>query len=102
MKLMLMSLLLLPLTVLAEPCPNWADARAAMELGALSRQIAEWDDAYHNQGHSLVADPWGELVLEMDGEPGLSFAELDLSRIADVRSRIPVHQHRRPIAPLPN
>jgi DNA ligase (NAD+) len=56
MKLMLMSLLLLPLTVLAEPCPNWADARAAMELGALSRQIAEWDDAYHNQGHSLVAD----------------------------------------------
>jgi len=65
-------------------------------------QAGRHEDGRETYGHSLVADPWGELVLEMDGEPGLSFAELDLSRIADVRSRIPVHQHRRPIAPLPN
>ena len=56
MKLAPILLLLLPLTALAEPCPDWADTRAAMELGALSRQVAQWDDAYHNQGRSLVAD----------------------------------------------
>jgi predicted amidohydrolase len=58
------------------------------------------EDGRDTYGHSLVADPWGELLLEMDNEPGLAFAEIDLARIADVRSRIPVHQHRRPIPPV--
>ena len=65
-------------------------------------QAGRHEDGRETYGHSLVADPWGELIAEMDGEPGLAFAELDLARIADVRSRIPVHQHRRPIAQLPN
>ena len=55
------------------------------------------EDGRETYGHSLVADPWGELLLEMGGEPGLAFVEIDLDRIADVRSRIPVHQHRREI-----
>jgi predicted amidohydrolase len=65
-------------------------------------QAGRHEDGRETYGHSLVADPWGDLILEMDGEPGLSFAELDLSRIADVRARIPVHQHRRPIGPVAN
>ena len=65
-------------------------------------QAGRHEDGRETYGHSLVADPWGELILEMDGEPGLAFAEIDLARIADVRSRIPVHQHRRPIAPVAN
>jgi len=63
-------------------------------------QAGRHEDGRETYGHSLVADPWGELVLEMGGEPGLAFAELDLQRIADVRARIPVHQHRRPIPPV--
>ncbi len=65
-------------------------------------QAGRHEDGRDTYGHSLVADPWGDLLLEMDGEPGLGFAELDLSRIADVRSRIPVHQHRRAIGPVAN
>jgi len=65
-------------------------------------QAGRHEDGRETYGHSLVADPWGELVLEMDGEPGLAFVELDLARIADVRARIPVHQHRRPIGPVAN
>ena len=60
------------------------------------------EDGRETYGHSLVADPWGELVLEMGDEPGLAFAELDLARIADVRARIPVHEHRRQIPPVAN
>ncbi len=41
---------------LAAPCPDWAPQRAQTELTGLSRQIAEWDDAYHRQGISMVAD----------------------------------------------
>jgi len=65
-------------------------------------QAGRHEDGRETYGHSLVADPWGELVLEMGGEPGLAFAELDLARIADVRARIPVHQHRRPIGSVAN
>ena len=65
-------------------------------------QAGRHEDGRETYGHSLVADPWGELVLEMGGEPGLGFAEIDLARIADVRARIPVHQHRRSIDPIAN
>jgi deaminated glutathione amidase len=65
-------------------------------------QAGHHEDGRDTYGHSLVADPWGDLLLEMSGEPGLAFAEIDLERIADVRSRIPVHQHRRPINPISN
>ena len=65
-------------------------------------QAGRHEDGRDTYGHSLVADPWGEVLLEMGEEPGLSFAEIDLKRIADVRSRIPVHQHRRPIDPIAN
>ena len=65
-------------------------------------QAGHHEDGRDTYGHSLVADPWGELVMEMGGEPGLAFAEIDLGRIADVRARIPVHQHRRPIPPVAN
>lgn len=65
-------------------------------------QAGRHEDGRDTYGHSLVVDPWGELLLEMDGEPGLAFAEIDLARIADVRARIPVHAHRRAIGPVAN
>ena len=65
-------------------------------------QAGRHEDGRETYGHSLVADPWGELILEMGGEPGVAFAELDPTRIADVRARIPVHQHRRLIDPVAN
>lgn len=47
-------------------------------------------------GHSLVVDPWGEIVAmrEGDGE-GVVVAELDLERIAAVRTQLPALSHRR-------
>ena len=58
------------------------------------------EDGRQTYGHSLVVDPWGEVVMEMGEEPGLAFVEIDPSRIEDVRARIPVHQHRRAIPPI--
>ena len=48
-------------------------------------------------GHSLVIDPWGDILLDMGEETGVGFAEIELARISDVRSRIPALNHRRPI-----
>ena len=60
-------------------------------------QAGHHEDGRDTYGHSLVADPWGAVIAEMDEAPGLTFVDLDLARIADVRARIPVLAHRRAI-----
>lgn len=37
-------------------CPDWPTERATREIASLSEQLAHWDDAYHRQGVSLIAD----------------------------------------------
>lgn len=72
----------------------------AIEAGLFvvaAAQAGTHEDGRTTYGHSLVADPWGELVLSMDGAPGVGFADVDLARIADVRGRVPALSHRRPI-----
>lgn len=61
-------------------------------------QTGDHADGRSTYGHSLVIDPWGEILLDMGDAPGLGFAELDLARIADVRARVPVITNRRPVA----
>ena len=56
------------------------------------------EDERRTYGHSLVADPWGTVILELDDAPQLAFAEIELGRIGEVRARIPVLKHRRAIA----
>ena len=65
-------------------------------------QAGRHEDGRDTYGHSLVVDPWGEVLIEMGNEPGLVFADIDPDRIAEVRRRIPILDHRRPIAPLTN
>jgi len=48
-----------------------------------------------NYGHSLVADPWGNVVAEAPDEVGVTFAELDLARVEQVRQILPSLRHRR-------
>lgn len=50
------ALLLFPFAAQATDCPDWPIDHARTELAALSQQVSRWDHAYHNQGHSLVAD----------------------------------------------
>jgi nitrilase len=46
-------------------------------------------------GHSLVVDPWGDIVaLRAEGE-GVVLAEIDAAAMADVRQRLPALGHRR-------
>lgn len=40
----------------AASCPDWPPAKARSEILALQSQITQWDDSYHRQGISLVAD----------------------------------------------
>lgn len=72
----------------------------AIEAGAYvvaAAQTGVHADGRATYGHSLVIDPWGEVLLDMGEEAGLGFAEVDPARVADVRARIPVLAHRRAI-----
>lgn len=50
-------------------------------------------------GHSLVVDPWGEVLAEGGEAPGVVYADLDLGRVGEVRSLLPSLDHDRPYAP---
>ncbi|WP_073973596.1 nitrilase-related carbon-nitrogen hydrolase [Erythrobacter donghaensis] len=62
-------------------------------------QVGRHADGRETYGHSLVVDPWGEVLLDMGGEaPGLGLCEIDLARIAAVRAQVPALANRREIA----
>ncbi|MAR89707.1 MAG: carbon-nitrogen hydrolase [Pseudomonadales bacterium] len=46
-------------------------------------------------GHSMIVDPWGEVLAQGESGPGLVIADLDLARLAEVRTAMPVGQHQR-------
>lgn len=61
-------------------------------------QVGRHEDGRQTYGHSLVVDPWGDVLLDMGGEAaGLSIVDLDMDRVADVRQRVPAIANRRPV-----
>lgn len=46
-------------------------------------------------GHSMIVDPWGEVVACRPEGEGAVIAELDAARIAQVRTQLPALAHRR-------
>jgi predicted amidohydrolase len=60
-------------------------------------QSGHHEDGRQTFGHSLVIDPWGEVLLDMGKSEGLGFADVSIARLMDVRDQIPVHRNRREI-----
>lgn len=54
-------------------------------------------DGRETYGHSLVVDPWGDVLLDMGEGAGMGFATIDPARIADVRRQLPSLANRREI-----
>ena len=46
-------------------------------------------------GHSLIVDPWGEVLADGGPKPGIIYAELDLDKVDQVRQMIPALGHDR-------
>jgi nitrilase len=46
-------------------------------------------------GHTMIVDPWGEVMACLPEGEGVVLAELDLARLAAVRRQLPALQHRR-------
>ncbi len=46
-------------------------------------------------GHSMVVDPWGEVLAVCEEGEGMALAKIDAARIAQVRAQLPALAHRR-------
>ncbi|MCK0531983.1 MULTISPECIES: carbon-nitrogen hydrolase family protein [Sphingomonadales] len=60
-------------------------------------QTGRHEDGRETYGHSLVIDPWGDILLDMEEKAGLALADIDLSRVEEVRGRVPAIANRRNI-----
>lgn len=65
----------------------------AIETGAFVIAPAQGglhEDGRATWGHSLIVDPWGEVVAKLDSdEPGVLVRDLDLDAVAEARAKIP-------------
>ena len=53
------------------------------------------DASYHSYGHSIVTNPWGEVITEADEKEDLIICEIDLDEIRKVREEIPLLKNKR-------
>ena len=47
-------------------------------------------------GHSLIIDPWGEIVAEAGEQEEILTAEINLDLVKDIRKQIPIFEDRKP------
>jgi len=53
------------------------------------------DADYHSYGHSIVTDPWGDVLVEGDEKEQVIECEIDLDEIKKVREELPVLKNKR-------
>ena len=79
---------------------HWHVLNRARAIENTSYVIAAAQGGTHENGratygHSIVVDPWGQIVAEGGQEPGVIFAEIDPAAVAAARAKIPSLQHGR-------
>lgn len=81
---------------------HWAPLLQARAIETQSYVIAPGQHGPHDDGglreswgHSMILDPWGHPVGMASDGPGLALAEIDLDRVHEVRTGMPVASHRR-------
>lgn len=60
-----------------------------------SAQGGTHENGRRTWGHSMVIDPWGEVLALQSAGPGVVMADLDFNRLRAVREQLPALQHRR-------
>ncbi len=46
-------------------------------------------------GHSMIVDPWGRVLAQVDKGEGFACAQIDLDALHELRAKMPVQSHRR-------
>lgn len=51
--------------------------------------------SYHSYGHSIVANPWGDVLIQGDEKEQIIFCEIDLNEIKKIREELPLLKNKR-------
>jgi nitrilase len=78
---------------------HWETLLRARAVENLAYVIAPAQGGTHENGrrtwgHTMVIDPWGAVLAQREVEAGVVLAELDASRLAQVREQLPALEHR--------
>jgi predicted amidohydrolase len=74
----------------------------AIETGCFVFAPAQWGEhagGRKSYGHSLIVDPWGEVLAEGGEGVGIVSARIDPARVAEVRHMVPSLGHDRSFTP---
>jgi predicted amidohydrolase len=74
----------------------------AIENGCFVFAPAQWGEhvgGRKSYGHSLIVDPWGEVLADGGEGTGIATARIDPARIAEARRMVPSLQHDRGFTP---
>lgn len=63
--------------------------------GLFSCQVGTHGPGKTTYGHSMITNPWGEILGSLNSEPGIVTAEIDLDFLKQVRKNLPVLEHQR-------
>ena len=58
-------------------------------------QAGKHESGRETYGHSLIIDPWGEILAEAGTETGVILAKIDPAKVSTVRKTVPSLQHGR-------
>jgi predicted amidohydrolase len=58
-------------------------------------QAGTHESKRQSYGHSLIVDPWGEVIAEGGVEPGVFLAKIDPAKVETARKTVPSLQHGR-------
>lgn len=53
------------------------------------------NDTRETYGHSMIVDPWGRIVAQLDKGEGFAIAQIDLEGLAGLRANMPIQSHIR-------
>jgi len=70
----------------------------AIENGCFVFASAQWGEhtaGRRSYGHSLIVDPWGEVLADAGDGAGVVSARIEVARIAEVRRMVPSLKHDR-------
>lgn len=60
-------------------------------------QAGKHNEKRESYGHSIIIDPWGEVIGKVKDPlaTGIATAEIDLEHLQQIRSRMPIVNHRQ-------
>ena len=79
---------------------HWESLLRARAIENQCYVIAAAQGGRHNEkretwGHSMVIDPWGNILVSLEKGEGIAVADIDIDYLNDIRARMPIREQQK-------